>query len=265
MMFFLPIASRLTLTLFLLVPAFLWTDVRAEDRPVKVGILIFPPYSFENEEGELVGAAVEVIREAFEVSDQIVEFEVLPYARAVSLAESGETDACGLLNRGTSTKLIYAENTLAKLAQTFFVRKDDAWEYGGIESLADRRVVTVAGYDYRRASSDYQDFLDRNENVSEIDSSEDYLVRIARMISLDRADVFNEAADVMTYALRNAGLDKTLRPAGRLPTQLEVVIGFGLGTRGERLQQAFDKGWKAMLASGRLQEIYAKYQIETPI
>lgn len=234
--------------------------VQAEPLRVNIGVLEFPPFSYFERDGKtLTGGVIELIRQAFAEVSYEVDFTALPYARAVALAEEGALDGCGMLNAGTSTVLQLSHQPITQLVQTFYVRASDNWTFDAVDSLKGRRAVTVSSYNYRAISPSYQDFLERDTNVTMISSSSDYLERIIKMITSGRVDLFNESRVVMEHKLEKLKMIGRLKPAGVLGAPLAIYLGFRPGLEGSQMRDRFNQGWVKLRDSGELDTIMAQF------
>jgi len=222
---------------------------------IRIGAINYPPYVIVEDDGTVSGSVPEMLEAAFAAAGDDVVFEVLPFARTISLAETGSIDAAAILNPTSSEVLLLSDRSVGTLNQVFFVRKDSDWRYDGIASLSDQTVATVAGYDYTTMSPEYQTYLDTEPTVVSVSSSDDYLPRIARMIQSGRIDLFNEAEDTMFYWLRTMGIEREFKTAGTLGTPIHMHTGFKPGTDGAAIKQRFDDGFEKAVADGTIQKI----------
>ncbi|TDF36510.1 transporter substrate-binding domain-containing protein [Alteromonadaceae bacterium M269] len=226
---------------------FLFSSLSIAKPTLKIGILEFPPFSyFEENNAVLTGSIVELTRRVFDEAGYKTEFIILPFARSIAAAESGEVDICGMLNAATSEVLQLSKSSVGELRQTFYVRSSNDWAYQNIDSLTGLSVINVSSYNYASISSEYQDFLLNDKNVVNISSSPDYLKRIVAMIENGRADVFNEASDVMEHQLQVLGAKDKIKAAGTLGSPLKLFIGARPNKKGVKILEDFDKAFKTL-------------------
>lgn len=108
----------------------------------------YPPYGFI-ENGELTGIAVELVKELFKRVDVPVEINLLPWTRALKMAELGEAD--GIFTTFFSAEraeyLQYVKEPLAFEAQYIYYRASDKLDLGdSITSLSKYKIGIVQDY-----------------------------------------------------------------------------------------------------------------------
>jgi ABC-type amino acid transport substrate-binding protein len=231
----------------------------AADPVVKIGVFDFPPFAIENSNGELSGAAVEIIRETFDHAGFRSEISISPYNRTIAETTSEVTHAIGTINAFTTDQLNLSKTHYASMIQVFFVKQGNTWRYSGVPSLISQRVLTVQSYNYTAASEEYQKYLEQSSNVIDISAGDNYLLKVARMINGGRVDVFNECRAVMNFALKNNGQTDQLVEAGRLPEAINLYIAFSKSDEADVFRNAFNTSFQVLLELGRIEEILKSY------
>ncbi len=169
-------------------------DIEAEEvRLLYVVDSSWEPYMWEDEDGEVVGFAAELLDRIMTELDIPYKFEILPWARALKLLETGEADAGLVVSHTAERESIFYYNeeqvkytegaeipefTLVKSEAVFFVRKlyADSIKFESFEQIArdGYRVGVVAGYNYENLGDDMnlveviseeQAILDLNEGL----------------------------------------------------------------------------------------------------
>jgi polar amino acid transport system substrate-binding protein len=122
----------------------------ADDEPLPEGrTLVFasdewcPYVCFESTQP---GYLVELAQVVFESPARPVEVRRMSWARAVKEAEAGRIDGVLGAAPGESASLVYPKRAAAGDPVAFAVRRDDAWIFGGVTDLKDRRIGVAEGY-----------------------------------------------------------------------------------------------------------------------
>ena len=115
---------------------------------ITLGYVSFPPYEYvENEKP--AGVLVEIVQEIFKKSGHNLILKHYPFKRAFHNAKLGRID--GLFNfYKNSERLEYFDysEVVIKNPLVFFVRKDTAWTYSGLNDLKGKIISVMRGYTY---------------------------------------------------------------------------------------------------------------------
>ena len=179
----------------------------AED-VLKIGLNPTPAWKMQNEQGELEGPEVELMKLIGERLGLRVEFEVAPFKRCLKYMETGEVDLMsGLLKRPEREAYItFVEPPYKKRSnKIFYVLKGSSVRINSYEDLAPLRIGKKSGVHYfPKFDNDaalFKDAVTENElNVKKLlrhridtyivtESTGDYLLyQMGELDSIEKAD-----------------------------------------------------------------------------
>jgi polar amino acid transport system substrate-binding protein len=143
-----------------------------------------------------------------------------------------------------------------------FTHPDSTWMYTGIGSLRDQTLLAINGYSY---SPDLDAYIKAHQDDPErilILSGPSPLNRAIQLVWERRTDVFPEDREVMNWTMRERPAETRLRSAGPLyESPIYVAFSPHKATAQKRAEQ-LSEGIRALKASGRFDQIVARYGIE---
>lgn len=224
--------------------------------PIRLVTGNYPPYEYE-EAGEVKGLVVEVLKEAFARNNQPVEFKVVPWARALWMAQHGEADAvfATIKTPEREQNLNFSSESLIPLSSAFFVKKGSPIQYNG-------DIATVANFDIgllRQAS--YGPAFDTALKTGVIkypDFTTDTLTNIKKLVA-GRIDVMaGDRIGTLHLLQQNKLLDQVtvLSPEINISPS---YLAFNKNKDHTATRDAIDKAIKAMKKDGSYQRIVDKY------
>lgn len=228
--------------------------------PIRLATGNYPPYEYE-EAGEIKGLVIEVLREAFRRNNQSVEFQVVPWARALWMAEHGEVDGvfATIKTPEREKTLVFSNEPVVIMGSSFFIKKGRPIVFNGnINSMSSYQIGIL-----RQASNGpIFDNAVRTGILKNIDLSADASTNIKKLIA-ERNDVMvGDTIGTVFILKQNQQLDQvtTLNPA------LTATPGFVAFTTRKDLRltrEALDQTLKAMKKDGSYQRIIDKYAKDT--
>lgn len=219
------------------------------------------PYNCEPDSEE-PGYLIDVLREIFEPRGVTVEYRVMPWKRAVFETELGRIDGALGAVAGDRGRNLIGEEGLGTNATVIVVRRGEAFEYTGPDSLNGRTIGIVADYSYDSGGG-LDRYLRQRRAVGDalyVVRQDDPLRSLFAMLARGRIDAFPENRYVARYAMGNMELldSVSLVETGQGDA---VYVAFSPNDRGRRFVGQLDAGIRRLRASGRLAEIMASYGI----
>lgn len=149
---------------FLLLPAIL----AGEERALVVGYVDFPPYQFQNDEGDADGRFVELTRKVATEAGYQLDFLYLPTARVYRYLETGVID----LWQGFADNPALADGVLESEANPLQVAYGLWYLYPTPEPQAFRdlygtKLITITGYNYAGLAG----YLDQTDDIRAISTT----------------------------------------------------------------------------------------------
>jgi polar amino acid transport system substrate-binding protein len=138
---------RSILTSFLV---FLIAPCAAEEQPLRLATLEYPPYITNTERGAQ-GLVVDVVNMAFSRIGQPIQIEFFPVARGQVRLLNGQADAFFSIKKTQEREqtMLFTQRALMSQDYVFFVRKDSPWRFSGsFDSLADASIGVVGATSY---------------------------------------------------------------------------------------------------------------------
>lgn len=215
----------------------------------------YPPYGDpKNPDG---GLGMEIIRAAFKTQGHEVSMEYVPWARAEAGVKNGSYDIVPFTWRTDARVKVLLFSTAYAVGNVRFIkRKDDPFEFNGLDSLSGKRVGTVRGYGYGDS------FV--ASTAFERESSNDLMTNIKKLLR-NRIDLTLED-EIVARSIINAEAPETLNQIEFVKTPLSVnpmYITAGLqNPRAQEIIGAFNKGLEIIKANGTFDKIYKKYGME---
>lgn len=115
--------------------------------PLRVVNDYWPPFSDASQESE--GLALELLRRLLTDKGYQFVYEELPWQRVIKLAEAGQVDLIvGLWHTPERARYLTFSQPYYRSRVVFLKRRDDAFQYTGLDSLNGRVVGTIRGYQY---------------------------------------------------------------------------------------------------------------------
>jgi polar amino acid transport system substrate-binding protein len=126
-----------------LLPAIIWAE------SLSFVTIDYCPFTCDPlQEAGKEGFMTDVVREVFEGHGYSVEFEMLPYVRAVKAVEEGQYDGIVVVGRDYAPDLVYPAEPTVVQRVAFLVDAESPWRYTGVESLFNIQVGVVRGFHY---------------------------------------------------------------------------------------------------------------------
>ncbi len=208
------------------------------------------------------GYLIDIATRVFEAAGHKVDYQFLPWPRAVSEVRAGQYTA--IAGGGIAdTPGFVLTKPMGDVTTTLAVRKGEKFAYSGPESLAGRRLGAVTGViswgggidEYIAANKDDPDRVD-------LTGGEDpYGVNLRKLLA-GRVDVIVDVAAVLKYLARGMDASDRIELISVL-REPDVYIAFSPAVaKSPEYAALLDRGVEDLRASGALDEIMARYGLE---
>ncbi len=208
------------------------------------------------------GVYIEAIKEIFEPHGYTIDFQIMPFKRAVSKINNGSADIL-LAEEGMEHLIdsrLYNTETLLSPQQPIgesivsaLFPMDSSFTWGMIKQDHDSRIAWVRGYDYRRILGL------PHKNVQLINNTQQGL----KMLLLGRVDSFIDDIQDAIVAKRNPHFANAQFKYSIIRRYFLYPI-FQKSKRGEVLSNLYDKGMKDLVISERFSAIYNENSMVYP-
>ena len=197
----------------------------------------WPP--FADKLGE--GISKSIITKAYAYSGIEVEYIVVPYARALSMAEQGEVDGAFNVTKQDSTTAIFAfgNEPLLNVSASFYYPKNSTLNFNTSADIpSGTKVATIIGYEYGDGYSKHQHrFLESRV------ASQTQIVKLLQSKRVDMAIMFDEVA---AHTLEEMGLTEQSIRRGKINHTSDIYVAFNKRLAGSKKIKNLDVGLKAI-------------------
>ena len=219
--------------------------------------LEYPPLEYQHD-GQVVGVAVDIVRNVVGRLGYSLEVEMYPWARSLELVRLGQRDCIFTAYRTPEREafLEYSKQVLIPQPVYLFVRKESGLSFDGdLSALLGRRIGVV-----NRIS--YGNRFDRYRSRLKLDETETLEQNFQKLV-LGRVDAVPSNLYTAVYVLggTSRGLADQIE---QLPVPVEVVPSYLAFTRRkdfQPLRDRFDAELRKLVQSGEYRRIIESYQI----
>lgn len=206
------------------------------------------------------GFLVEIAQSAFEPNGHTVEFEALPWKRAIIMVRQNTKNGLVGVIRRNVPDFIFPDEEQAFQQQRFFVNSGNPWKYKGLLSLKQVYIGVIGGYSYGQMDSYIQKYK-YTKFVQEIFGYQS-LERNIRKLERNRISVVLEDHIIMNYALKILGKTEQFTEAGSLFGE-NVYISFSPNNpKSIEYATLLSNAMHKIRENGKLEEILNKYGIQ---
>lgn len=214
------------------------------------------PYNGDPKEGK-PGYSLEITRAALAPHGIVIDYQVMPWARAVKDLEAGEIDAViGALGDELPGMFLPSES-VGQASTEVIVLANSSWEYSGLASFDTVKIGFPRGYTY---AEDIDKYLAANakKNVIEV-GGDGPLVQARALMERKRIDAFIEGQQVFFWGL-TPEQKAQYKIAGNAVPEKDIYVAFApKSANGKRWADLLGKGIADLRASGKLKTILDQY------
>ncbi len=208
----------------------------------------WPP--FADADGQ--GISRQLIEKAMEDSEFDVSFIVVPYSRALQMAEYGQVDGCLNVTRqqDTEEKFLFGQQPLLQATASFYYPQGSAQEYESITDVpSGTSIGLITGYEYGN------EFEAQRHRFREVRvANQRQLIGLLDAGRIDMAIMFDQVA---AYTLSSMALSLNHIRRGALNQTSDIYVAFSRGRDEEQIEAmmaALDKGLNKLRHQPKIQE-----------
>lgn len=217
-----------------------------------VGEQGYSPISFE-ENGEAIGIAPDIIREAFGRMGYQVKLEVLPWKRCQEMAEDGSADGffSPYYNEERNQKYLFTNEPLLVEKNVLLVKKGSGIKFDGdVSKLSDYTWGTITGYAT----------LDKYEEIKKIDYSDSIDAQVEKLTIPERnVDIIVNTNYILWYSAKNLGLSDKIEELDVPLSEYPAYLAFTRAKNMQEIAEEFEKVLIEMKNDGSYDSIIEKY------
>ncbi len=208
------------------------------------------------------GFLIEIAQYLFGKKGDVVDYQVMPWARAILETREGRYHSIAGAFKGDAPDFIFPENELAISVSALFAKQEKSWKFKDISSLESIAVGVIRDYSYGEQLDQYIEKHKKDTQKIQIVSGDNALELNIKKLILGRIDVFLEDPSVMSDYLAHHPLQEKIVNIGTVSHD-KIYIAFSPHFPASReYAQILSDGIKEMRMSGKLQEILAKYGLK---
>jgi len=257
-----PVSKRLCLPQILLLT---WLSLfigrsQATDKPVVLTLVADPycPYNCAYDANQQ-GYVLDLARMIFEPEGYQVQYQILPWSRAVTEVRQGSFTAAIGVSEKNGLGLILPKQPIGIVNDIFMVHHSSHWKYQGVHSLEQIHLGSVANYDY---GDELNRYLRDPANQHRVQSlvGDQAVERNLRMLARKRIDAYIEDANVGFYMAATMGLSGQFKSAGSKGKSMPIYLGFSPKlSLSPKLTQLFDRRLHQLREEGKLKLLLRRY------
>ncbi len=247
------ISSALAGVVFLTAPAALADTIR-------IRADVFYPYNGDPQSDKL-GYMIEVAKLALEPAGHKVDYQVMPWARALTELADGSIEAIVGASKADAPSAVFPAEPLGVLENHFFVSKDQAWRYAGVESLSKVAIGVIADYSYGEALDAYIKANEKDPEKVQALSSDTALEQNIKKLQAGRIGAVLEGQAVFSYRVVQMKLSMSdFVDAGSIGDNQLINVAFSAKyPRAQEAAKLISDTVTKLRESGELAKILAKY------
>jgi len=207
------------------------------------------------------GLLIDILEAAFEELDIQLNYSYRSWSRSIQDVKNGSSDILiGAISEQKKDFYI-AFDFFTPDETVFAVRKDSNIVINEGKDLNKYKIAHVLDYEYD-ATGLWQPFIDNHQNKVAISSTqgERHLLTLLQRNRIDLAVINKKVA---SYNLQDMAHKENIELLHR-GISSNIYLAFTISERGEKIRDLFQKGFKRLIGTEKLQTIYTKYQVQMP-
>lgn len=221
---------------------------------------VWKPYNCEPNSKE-PGYMVEIAKKIFEKHGYKIDYDILPWTRAIEETRKGKIDAIVGAAKGDAPDFIFPQNEQGISANaTMFIKKGGKWRYTDLESLKTEQVGIINGYSYGEKVDKY---LKNNPSIVQVVSGENALELNIKKLIAGKISVIVEDRVVIAYKIKEMNVQNDIEEAGSDGSASKIYIAFSpANNKSDEYAKILSEGMDIIRKNGELKNILNKYGIK---
>lgn len=207
------------------------------------------------------GFMIEIAQEALKAGGHTVSYQTMPWERAVAETRSGKFDCVVGAYKEDTPDFVFPDEPMGLDVQAFFVKKGQAWRYGGsLDSLKGTSVAVIGGYAY---GDEFEAYAKANASTVQSVSGDNALEQNLKKVLAGRAVTTLESVYVAEAKIKEMNLAGQIEQAGLFgePTEMYIACSPAKPSSKDYAKLLTD-GIRSLRSSGKLTGILAKYGLK---
>jgi polar amino acid transport system substrate-binding protein len=214
-------------------------------------------------ESDAPGYMIEIARRVFEPKGHTLDYQILPWARAVQDSRAGKYTAIVGAYKGDAPDFIFPANELGQINQSFFVTTESSWNYTGIESLANIAIGVIKDYAYGDELDAYIGEHGSDPHKVQVVAGIEALTTNIQKLLKGRIVAVLENENVLLYKVSQMGVQDKIRSAGIAVPPEKAYIAFSPAIpQAQEYATILSEGVAQLRQTGELSKILEKYGLQ---
>ncbi|UZE95374.1 substrate-binding periplasmic protein [Alkalimarinus alittae] len=213
-----------------------------------------------NPESATPGYMIELATRIFGDAGHTVDYQTLPWKRAIVFVRKGLHDCVVGGNRKDTPDFVFPNVSWGVDSAVFYVKKDEKWRYTDLQSITSIQLGLIGGYAY---NDEFTAFIKKNKAHYQLLTAENSLENNIKKLMAERITATLESPLVMQAKLKEMELVDQIIPAGQLGESFDIYIACSPAKASSKaLVKLIDEGTQKLRQSGELQTILDKYGVK---
>jgi polar amino acid transport system substrate-binding protein len=219
------------------------------------------PYNCDPANSEYLGSLIDVAKVAFEKSGHTVEYQILPWERAVNETRTGKFNGIVGAFHENAPDFIFPEHAQGSVRIAFWVKKTNPWKFTGIDSLKDQVVGVISGYSYKEPMDSYVNKNKSDKKKIYVITGENPEFTGIKMLLAGRFPIFLENEAIMEFDTKQLGVSGELLSVGGFPREPIYIAFSPADPKSKEYAKILSDAMIEMRKSGELKKILDKYDM----
>jgi len=210
------------------------------------------------------GYIIDLMKEIYEPQGITIDYKLLPWNRALNGCQAGEIGAVVGAYAEDVEGFVLPKEAVDYSAEAFFKLRGNSWEYQGIASLESQSLGYILDYATNADLIKYIDKHKKDAKVQLVGGDNPLEMNIKKLLA-GRVTVVLENYSVIKYKLAemNLGDDKVTFAGYIDDVKRPMYVAFSPKVaNSKKYAELFDKGFKQLKASGKVNEIRKRYNMD---
>lgn len=217
------------------------------------------PYNCQPKDSK-PGFMVEIAQLVFARHDIKVKYEIMPWSRAIGMAQQGNIDGVIGATLDEVPQFIFPRTAQASSGTAFFVHQLETWRYNGMSSLDEALLGVIQDYDYGETLNRYI-AARAGRGIDMVTGDNATLVNINKLAGR-RVTTIIEDPVVLAYQTDTLNIKQRFINAGTLDA-IDVYIAFSpKNPRSSAYAKMLERGMAWLRQTGQLKLVMSKYGIK---
>lgn len=228
------------------------------EKEIKIAIIDWCPAICPDKEKP--GYIYEVVKKVFENSSYHITFVTMPWPRAIKEVSTGKYHALLAPIKSEAPQLIYPKHEVGIQKTCFYTRKDDPWNFDGIDSLKRKRSIAIVK---GNSLLEYDNFVKANPQVFKYITFDKFLARTIKMIKNERINTFVYTKTETSFYFNNNKLKEQFKNSGCVQgSKLYLAFNPNFRESSREAIKFFDKRMAILKQGSFIRKLMKTYGLE---